>query len=130
MLSLLTALSILVVITYQFPLQERATSLRLAINQNFPDPAFIEVGGTYYAFATGKNIEMATSPDFVNWKVSGSPALSKTPPWSSGNTWAPDVVQVVRAFHVIPFKGHLLERSLAVLNVLLSHDDAMIRELS
>lgn len=85
----------------QAPLTKRAFSNGPVITSNFPDPAFINVDGTYYAFATSngaQNVQIATSPDFDSWTVTGGDALPTIPPWSTGNVWAPDVVQLVRAF--------------------------------
>ena len=83
----------------QAPVAKRAFSNGPVITSDFPDPAFINVGGTYYAFATSngkQNIQMATSPDFDTWTVTGGDALPNIPSWSTGNAvWAPDVIQVV-----------------------------------
>ena len=68
------------------------------ITSNYPDPAYINVGETYYAFATNngaQNVQIATSPDFDTWTVTGSDALPTLPSWSTGAVWAPDVVQLV-----------------------------------
>lgn len=86
-------------LSFQALLQELATGLHLAIEENFADPSFIEVDGVYYAFATGngkQNIPTAISHDFVHWKVQDKDALPKVPKWSGGSTWAPDVVRLVR----------------------------------
>ena len=83
----------------QAPVRKRAFSNGPVILSNFPDPAFINVGGTYYAFATNNgvvNVPFATSPDFDTWTVTGKDALPTLPSWGTGNVWAPDVVQVVR----------------------------------
>ena len=81
-------------------LNKRAFSNGPVITANFPDPSFISVDGTYYAFATNngaQNIQVATSPDFATWTVTGDDALPDLPSWTiPGNVWAPDVVQVVR----------------------------------
>lgn len=70
------------------------------IQSNFPDPAVIQVGSTYYAFATnsgGHHIPYATSSDFSSWAVAAGDALPSVGAWSNGNNvWAPDVIQVVR----------------------------------
>jgi len=90
--------SFLIAITLQAPAQRSTSSLRLAINEKFADPGFIEVNGTYYAFATRngrQNIPMATSNDFINWELLNQDALPKVPIWSAGDIWAPDVVQLV-----------------------------------
>ncbi|MCJ1398074.1 hypothetical protein MMC11_001271 [Xylographa trunciseda] len=69
-----------------------------AITSNFPDPAVIIVGSTFYAFATGSsglNIPMATSSDGKTWNITDTDALPKVGAWSNGqNVWAPDVVQL------------------------------------
>lgn len=83
----------------QAPLTKRAFSNGPVITSNFPDPAFINVGGIYYAFATSngdQNVQIATSPDFDTWTLTGSDALPTIPSWSTGKVWAPDVVQLVR----------------------------------
>lgn len=84
----------------QAPLTKRAFSNGPVITANFPDPSYINVGGVYYAFATNngaQNIQIATSPDFDTWTVTGADALPTLPSWATtGNVWAPDVVQVVR----------------------------------
>ena len=83
----------------QAPVTKRAFSNGPVITSNFPDPAFINVGGTYYAFATSngdQNVQIATSPDFDTWTVTGSDALPTIPSWSTGDVWAPDVVQLVK----------------------------------
>ena len=93
---LLLAIS-LASLTSQAPLQS-PNSLRLAIRDNFPDPAFVKVGDTFYAFATtnGKqNVPVAISKDFANWEITGEDALPDKPSWSGGGIWAPDVVQLV-----------------------------------
>ena len=82
----------------QIPFAKRAFSNGPVITDNFPDPAFIHVGDTYYAFATtngAQNIPVATSPDFNTWTVTGQDALPTIPSWSNGATWAPDVLQLV-----------------------------------
>ncbi len=71
------------------------------IQSNFPDPAVIQVGSTWYAFATNngaQHIPYATSPDFNTWTVAeGQDALPSVGGWSNGNNvWAPDVIQLVR----------------------------------
>lgn len=90
----------------QAPFQKRAFSPGPVITANFPDPAFINVDGTYYAFATtnGKqHYQIATSPDFATWTVTGEDALPALPPWSNGVTWAPDVVQVADGTFIMYF---------------------------
>jgi beta-xylosidase len=67
------------------------------IESDFPDPGVINVNGTYYAYATnseGKNIQLATSTDLVEWKMLPD-ALPEHPSWANpefGFVWAPEVV--------------------------------------
>jgi hypothetical protein len=64
---------------------------------NFPDPAVIVVGQTYYAYATNSvagNIQIIASNDLTNWTAVGN-ALPALPGWAMpDNTWAPSVDQV------------------------------------
>lgn len=70
-------------------------------DQNFPDPAIIEVDGTYYAYATstgGASLPVMTSTDLVTWTARGE-ALGVGPSWSPldgprHNQWAPSVVEL------------------------------------
>ena len=69
---------------------------------NFPDPALIEVNGSWYAFATsgkGKNSQVAISPSFTDhdWKLlNETDPLPDPGPWATNeNVWAPDVIQLV-----------------------------------
>jgi beta-xylosidase len=71
------------------------------IKTDFPDPDVIMTHGTYYAYATssgGKNIQVASSTDFVHWTLLPD-ALPTLPSWSSsGLTWAPSVIQIGNQF--------------------------------
>ena len=92
----------------QSPITKRAFSDGPVIASNFPDPSFISVGGIYYAFATNngaQNVQIATSPDFNNWTVTGADALPTLPSWATGNVWAPDVLQLVRLFTSLTVSG-------------------------
>lgn len=64
---------------------------------DFPDPAVLRVGATYYAYATNSaagNIGIIESTDLSNWDVVGN-ALPNLPAWAApGATWAPGVLQV------------------------------------
>ncbi|KAK3168852.1 hypothetical protein OEA41_005300 [Lepraria neglecta] len=96
----------LTLLSSQTPVKKRAYSSGPVITANFPDPAFINVGGSYTAFSTangGANIPIATSPDFATWTVTGQDALPTLPSWSTGNTWAPDVVQLADGSFVMYF---------------------------
>ena len=75
---------------------------RPAIAEDFPDPAIIQVGSTWYAFATqgnGVHVQVATSSDFDNWsRVAGKDALPNLPSWVDTRDpaiWAPSVIQNV-----------------------------------
>ncbi len=66
------------------------------LNQDFPDPDIVQVGDTYYAYATnagGMNVQSARSTDLVTWEHMGD-ALPALPDWAApGLTWAPEVMQ-------------------------------------
>ena len=61
---------------------------------DFPDPAVILVGHTYYAYATNSvagNIQILDSTDLTHWTVVGN-ALPSLPAWATVHfTWAPSV---------------------------------------
>jgi beta-xylosidase len=69
------------------------------LRRNFPDPFVLLDNGVYYAYATngtGKNIQVATSPDLVTWKVLND-ALPGLPSWvppGDSRVWAPEVIRV------------------------------------
>jgi beta-xylosidase len=75
---------------------------------DFPDPAVLRVGATYYAFGTngnGRNVQTLTSSDLVHW-VAGDDALPELGPWAdAGSTWAPEVIRV-RAGYVMYYVAH------------------------
>jgi len=68
---------------------------------DFPDPSVLDVGGTYYAYATNSaagNVQIITSTDLVHWSAVGD-ALPHLPAWAAaGATWAPSVLQVGGTF--------------------------------
>ena len=81
-----------------------ATGYRNSVlDRDFPDPAVIRVGSTYWAYATQTflgngqrvNIQVASSPDLVTWTY-GNDALPTKPAWSTQvwNFWAPHVTYV------------------------------------
>ncbi|KAI4277789.1 MAG: hypothetical protein L6R38_005372 [Xanthoria sp. 2 TBL-2021] len=85
--------------SFSFPLSKRIISTRPAIASNFPDPSFLQVDNTFYAFSTtnGKhNIPIATSPSFTtNWTIlKNHDALPKLPSWTTGNIWAPSIIRL------------------------------------
>ena len=68
-----------------------------AYGGDFPDPAVILAGGTYWAYSTGsagRNLQVMSSPDLRTWSTPTDP-LPHLPGWASaGLTWAPGVIQV------------------------------------
>ncbi len=71
------------------------------LKQDYPDPHVIEVGDTYYLYATngsGRNVQAARSQDLVKWELltDAMPVLGK---WvKPGLTWAPEVMQIGEQF--------------------------------
>jgi beta-xylosidase len=72
---------------------------RPVLDQNFPDPAVIEAGGIYYAYATNfqaTHIQAARSADLIEWTVLPD-AMPDLAPWVEprpNQIWAPEVVQL------------------------------------
>jgi beta-xylosidase len=69
--------------------------LNPVLADDFPDPFVLRAGTTYYAYATtdgAQHIQLAKSPDLVTWEELNDP-LPKIPLWSTGQTWAPEVVK-------------------------------------
>lgn len=62
---------------------------------DFADPEVVQVGGTYYGYATnggGGNVQLIRSRDLVHWEWLGD-ALPTLPGWAAPNrTWAPAVL--------------------------------------
>lgn len=81
------------------------------VNENFPDPSFIEFNGTFYAFATRNssavNIQVATAPsdNVHNWTfLPDHDALPDAGSWTAKQlrdiaVWAPSVVERVGVPH-------------------------------
>ncbi len=73
------------------------TSTGLVYPFDFPDPAVILVGQTYYAYATNSvagNIQIIDSTDLTHWTAIGN-ALPSLPAWAAANnTWAPAVAKI------------------------------------
>ena len=69
------------------------------ITSNFPDPFLLQVDNVWYAYATnsrGRNVQVATSTDLVNWEL-GRDAMPGLPGWvrlSRPDVWAPEVLQL------------------------------------
>jgi hypothetical protein len=81
------------------------------LNKYFADPSLIQVGNTWYSFATcaaGKNIQVATSKDFKEWTLLDHDPLPDTGSWVNhthfeGGGVAPDVQRIVRiSLHYFP----------------------------
>jgi len=66
-----------------------------AYSGDFPDPAVLVVGTTYWAYATGsagRNLQVMSSNDLSHWSAPTDP-LPTLPTWATaGHTWAPSVV--------------------------------------
>jgi hypothetical protein len=64
---------------------------------DFPDPFVMNVGSTYFAYATNSvagNIQIIQSADMAHWTAVGN-ALPRLPAWATpGNTWAPAVLAI------------------------------------
>jgi hypothetical protein len=79
-------------------------------DQNFPDPAILRVGNTYYAYATttgGQSMPVMTSTDLVTWTARGD-ALGTGPSWTppieiGWNIWAPTVVKLPNGQYLAAF---------------------------
>jgi hypothetical protein len=73
------------------------TSTGLVYPFDFPDPAVILKGQTYYAYATNSvagNIQIIDSSDLSHWTAVGN-ALPSLPAWATPNyTWAPAVAMI------------------------------------
>jgi beta-xylosidase len=73
------------------------TNTGLVYPFDFPDPAVILVGQTYYAYATNSvagNIQIIASDDLMHWTAIGN-ALPNLPAWATPNyTWAPAVAMI------------------------------------
>jgi beta-xylosidase len=107
----LLSLALLPLVASAAAVQEKRGIIGPVITSSFPDPTFLKVGRLWYAFSTntapygfgnpapGNNITrtpMATSKDFIHWKVRENyDALPVVGEWSSGaNTWAPHVARL------------------------------------
>lgn len=91
------------------------------ISVNFPDPAVIEVNGTFYTFSTtsgGVNIPMASSTDMKSMiSITQSDgrlqdAMHALPSWTPQNNpgiWAPDVIQLADGSFVLYFSTYSIK---------------------
>jgi len=107
-----------------------STHPKVAIKQDFADPSTIKSGNTWYAFASNNhkayltgnsssvgynhliNIQVATSPDFSSWTVTGQDALPTVGAWANPNAgnqgaavWAPDVIQNAAGQYVMTYSA-------------------------
>jgi len=77
------------------------TGTGLAYPFDFPDPDVIDVGGTYFAYATnsvGGNIQIIESGNLTTWQAVRN-ALPRLPAWAAADgTWAPAVIQLGGTF--------------------------------
>ena len=57
-------------------------SVTIGLDRNFPDPSFIHVDGTYYAFSTGNGFPVASAPSIRGpWTVLGK-SMPTRPSWT------------------------------------------------
>lgn len=74
-----------------------ATFKNPVLQSDFPDPAILKVNDTFYAYGTnasGRNIQVASSKDLINWELGGD-ALPALPTWAKlggSLVWAPEVI--------------------------------------
>ena len=66
--------------------------------RDFPDPFVLQVGDTYYAYATngnGKQVQTATSKDLAHWTPGPDALPHVAKKWAyNGATWAPEVMKI------------------------------------
>ena len=77
----------------------RGTFTNPVLQTDFADPDVIQVGDTFYAYATnaaGKNIQVTQSKDMVNWDIvtEGMPGLPSWAELGGSFVWAPSVIQI------------------------------------
>lgn len=73
------------------------------LRYDFPDPGILHVDGTYYVYATngaGRNVQVARSPDLVDWELlsDAMPALATWVTLGNSRVWAPEVLQIGEQF--------------------------------
>jgi arabinan endo-1,5-alpha-L-arabinosidase len=91
------------------------------LDQDFPDPDVLQVGDTYYAYATQKpgphQVQVATSKDLKTWQVLDTDPLPELPAWATtGRTWAPDVSKAGKGY-VMYFSAHSVDPDLQCIGV-------------
>jgi len=76
------------------------TFVNPVIDDDFPDPFVLRAQDRYYAYATtdaAQHLQLARSADLVSWEILDDP-LPKLAGWSSGDTWAPEVLKTSAGF--------------------------------
>lgn len=113
MFNSLVITTLLAALTTAFPYTAPTHRIAKAIDANFPDPAIIKDGNTWYAFATtdhGKNVQVASSPDFKTWTVLDEDVMSTAGAWAASthsNVWAPDVIRNDAGDYVLYYSAQL-----------------------
>ncbi|KAL1297528.1 hypothetical protein AAFC00_006100 [Neodothiora populina] len=105
-----------------------STHIKFAISQDFADPSLLQDGSQWYAFASNNhktlgnpaasgsdrliNVQVARSPDFNSWTVTGSDALPVVGAWADPNAgsqgaavWAPSVIQNANGQFVLHYSA-------------------------
>lgn len=86
-------------VTEATPPADEETFQNAVIRRDFPDPAIIRVGDTYYAYSTNsasRNVPYAVSNDLINWEYE-SDAMPSLPSWAQlggSYVWAPEVIDI------------------------------------
>jgi arabinan endo-1,5-alpha-L-arabinosidase len=92
------------------------------LDENFPDPDVLQVGTTWYAYATQKaspnsNVQVATSKDLKTWQLLDTDPLPQLPAWATtGRTWAPDVSKAGNGY-VMYFAAHSMDPDVQCIGV-------------
>lgn len=107
--AILVSLSAALALLVPGPAHAATQAPALVIGQDFPDPAVLQAGGTYYAYSTSSGsgripYATATAPNGP-WTVKGD-ALPNKPGWAGGGGfWAPDVSRRSDGTYVMYFAG-------------------------
>lgn len=115
-----------------FTVKTTGTShVQLAINQDFADPSILQDGSEWYAFASNNhktlgnsaavgsgsliNVQVATSPDFNSWTVTGTDALPTVGAWANPKAgsqgaavWGPGVIKNGNGQYVLHYSASVL----------------------
>lgn len=98
------------------------------LDEEFADPDILQVGDTYYAYASAgnrKNVQVATSSDLLAWEILDDDALPKLPSWTiPGKTWAPEVTQIAEGSFVLYFTATNFDPALQCIGVATATDPA------